>query len=457
MKRYPKYKDSSVEWIGEIPEHWDVKPLKHILRDGNEGIKIGPFGSSLKLEIMKPDGYKVYGQENIIKDDMSVGHRYIDDSKFSELKVYEIMTDDIVITMMGTTGKSKVIPNGIEKGIMDSHLIRLRSKQNTNPKFISLLINDSDYILTQIKNNSKGAIMEGLNSTIIKSLNIILPPLREQNLLMDFLDHKTNQIDTLIQKKQNQIDLLKEQRTAIINQAVTKGLNPNVKMKDSGIEWVREIPEHWETIQLKHLKQNEPYSFVDGPFGSNLKNEEYTDYGVPLIQLSNIGIGKHICNNVKFISNEKAEQLFKHKVSPNDIVIAKMADPVARAAKVKSDFKEYVIVADCIKLRVTNDIVDVDFLVYSINTDYVRAQAEIRSTGTTRIRIGLTETKRLKVLVPPLFEQLSIAKFLDHKTQQIDTIIKQEQQLITQLLEYRTTLISDVVTGKIDVRDEVIP
>jgi len=115
MKRYPKYIDSGVEWIGEIPEKWELIPLKHLLRSGKEGIKIGPFGSSLKLEIMKPDGYKVYGQENIIKNDFTIGKRYIDESKFKELIIYEINPGDIVITMMGTTGKAKVVPHGIKK------------------------------------------------------------------------------------------------------------------------------------------------------------------------------------------------------------------------------------------------------------------------------------------------------------------------------------------------------
>jgi type I restriction enzyme S subunit len=251
-------------------------------------------------------------------------------------------------------------------------------------------------------------------------------------------------------------DILKEQRTAIINQAVTKGLNPDVKLKDSGIEWLGEIPEHWDVKKLKYLAVNERYSFVDGPFGSDLKNEEYTDTGVPLIQLNNIGIGEHIIRNLKFISKEKAEQLYKHKVLPNDIIIAKMAEPVARSAKVKPDFKEYVVVADCMKFRPALDTINVDFLVYTLNRGYVTAQAEVQSTGTTRIRIGLTDAKKLKVVVPPIEEQNYIVDNLDENIKKIDKTVKKRGRQIDLLKEYRTALISEVVTGKIDVRDSGI-
>jgi len=216
-----KMKPSGIDWLGDIPEGWKVKPLKTLLKKGKEGIKIGPFGSSLKLEMMAESGFKVYGQENIIKDDFKVGQRYIDDQKFRELEVYEIKTGDIVVTMMGTTGKCKVIPTDFERGIMDSHLIRLRVSKKIIPNLVSLLINDSYYLFTQLKLNSKGSIMEGLNSAIIKSLSILLPPLPEQQQIATFLDKKTAQIDKFMEMTNKQIELLKEYRTTLISDVVT--------------------------------------------------------------------------------------------------------------------------------------------------------------------------------------------------------------------------------------------
>lgn len=223
-------------------------------------------------------------------------------------------------------------------------------------------------------------------------------------------------------------------------------MKPYLAYKDSGIEWIGKIPEHWDIKKLKYLVSSVPNSFVDGPFGSNLKNEEYQDSGIPLIQLNNIGIGKHLIQNLKFVSKEKSEELFKHKAYPNDIVIAKMAEPVARAAKVKSDFDEYVIVADCMKLSPNDALVNTDYLIYSMNTDYVRAQAEMLSSGTTRIRIGLTDSKKIRILLPPLYEQQSVNNFLNHKTSQIDTLIEKKQKQIELLKEERTAIINQAVT-----------
>ena len=118
MKAYPKYKDSGIEWLGDIPEHWNKIRIKYLLFGGKEGIKIGPFGSSLKLEIIKDKGFKVYGQENIIEDNFKLGHKYIDEEKFNELRVYQIFPGDVVVTMMGTTGKAKIVPEDIDDGIM---------------------------------------------------------------------------------------------------------------------------------------------------------------------------------------------------------------------------------------------------------------------------------------------------------------------------------------------------
>jgi len=159
MKPYPKYKDSGIEWIGKIPEHWEIKKLKYSLKPGNDGIKIGPFGSSLKLQDLVEDGYKVYGQENVIKNDFKIGKRFLTNKKFKEMTVYEILPGDLIITMMGTTGRAKVVSLNINRGIMDSHLIRLRFKKEISTDLVVILINNSDYIFNQVKSMSKGSIM----------------------------------------------------------------------------------------------------------------------------------------------------------------------------------------------------------------------------------------------------------------------------------------------------------
>lgn len=207
-----------------------------------------------------------------------------------------------------------------------------------------------------------------------------------------------------------------------------------------------DLPAHWDEKRLGFLAKEHKAAFVDGPFGSDLKTSDYKDSGVPLIQLNNIRDSKHVMRNMKFVTEEKKKKLTRHIALPCDVVIAKMADPVARAAVVTSEYPEYVIVADCVKLTPNTNLVDLAYLVWAINSDVVRINAELVSTGTTRIRINLSELKKLKIPYPTFSEQKAISNFLDHETAKIDTLIDKQQQLIKLLKEKRQAVISHAVT-----------
>jgi type I restriction enzyme S subunit len=216
--------------------------------------------------------------------------------------------------------------------------------------------------------------------------------------------------------------------------------------KDSGVEWLGDVPTHWIKRNLQDTAIAEKYSFVDGPFGSDLKNEEYSENGVPLIQLNNIAIGTHNLESLKFVPIEKANQLKKHNAFPGDIVIAKMADPVARAAIVSSDYDQYLIVADCVRLTVNRVSWNVKFVQYWINSPSINAIAETLSGGITRIRINLGALKKLPIFQIPLEEQDAIAAFLDCETGKIDALIAEQQRLVELLAEKRQAVISHAVT-----------
>lgn len=454
IKQFSKeFRSTSLLGVKEIPIHWEEKELKFCLKNGSEGIKIGPFGSALKFEMLVDSGYKVYGQENLIKDSFEIGNRFITEEKFTELAVYEIKEGDVLISMMGTIGKCKVVPKGIQKGIMDSHLIRLSFNQSVVlSEFAALLIQEAFYIDTQLSLNSKGSIMSGLNSSIIKNLKLLVPTIEEQRLLLNYVNKKTNQLDDLISAKNHVVKLLEEKRQAMITEVVTKGLNLNVKMKDSGVEWIGEIPEHWDVSALKFLADEQKHSFVDGPFGSDLKNEEYVKTGVPVIQLNNIRNGKLRLNKINYVTPNKAEALNRHTAFPGDLVIAKMAAPVARAAIVPNNFEKYIIVADCIKLKL-KELYNNEFVNYAINTPHVIAQAESLANGTTRTRVNLSIVKNLKIVIPNYEEQFEIVQYLKENVAEWDWIISKVNLQIQKLKEYRQSLIYEAVTGKIDVRD----
>jgi type I restriction enzyme S subunit len=210
------------------------------------------------------------------------------------------------------------------------------------------------------------------------------------------------------------------------------------------------LPEHWLEKRLGYLVKEERAAFVDGPFGSDLKSSDYKDSGVPLIQLNNIRDSKHLMQNMKFVTEDKKQQLIRHLAKPGDVVIAKMADPVARSAVVADDFSEYIIVADCVKMTPNLELTNLNYLVWAINCDFVRINAELVSTGTTRVRINLGELKKLKIPYPPYIEQQKIANFLDHETAKIDSLIDKQQKLITLLKEKRQAVISHAVTKGIN-------
>ena len=221
-----------------------------------------------------------------------------------------------------------------------------------------------------------------------------------------------------------------------------------------------DLPLHWNEKRLGFLAIEEKAAFVDGPFGSDLKSNDYIDDGIPLIQLNNIRDSKHLLQNMKFVSEEKKLQLIRHIAIPGDVVIAKMADPVARAAIVNEKYSEYVIVADCVKFTPNLKLINVNYLVWAINCDCVRVNAELVSTGTTRVRINLGELKKLKIPYPPTAEQRDIANFLDHETAKIDTLIAKQQGLINLLKEKRQAVISHAITkglnSKAPMRDSSV-
>lgn len=214
-------KDSGVEWIGMIPEHWDISKVKYLL--GKKGVKIGPFGSALKSNEIKSSGpIKVYGQANLIRKDFTFGNKYIDLEKFNQLKNYEIEENDILISMMGTIGKCEIFPVGSHRGIMDSHLTKLNlCNEKVDSKFFRYSFSDSEITKVQLDLFSKGSIMSGLNSSIIKNIVVTLPPLFEQHRIVAFLDEKTAHIDHLIQNKEAMIEKLEAYKKSLIYEYVT--------------------------------------------------------------------------------------------------------------------------------------------------------------------------------------------------------------------------------------------
>lgn len=410
FKRYERYKDSGVEWIGEIPEGWKVSKLKYLIYclDG----KRVPLSSEQRGEMQ---GDIPYWGANCIID-------YVND-----------WVIDGEVVLLGEDGApffdkyKDVAFYSNEKIWPNNHVHILRTLQSINAKFLTYILNTVDY-----RNYIKGSTRDKLTQSEMKNIFIQLPSIQEQTAIANFLDQKTAEIDDLIADKEKLIELLQEKRQAVITEAVTKGLNPNVKMKDSGIEWIGKIPEGWEITKLKYI--------CSITMGQSPKSEEYSleETELPFLQ-----------GNAEFTDLYPQPKIFcdtaNKRSKVNDILLS------VRAPVGKFNISDRVYGIGRGLCAITAQKVYLKYLWYSMNVSL--EELSINSKGSTFEAVTVADVSNLSAIVPPMNEQISIANFLEQKTAEIDSLVSEIQAQIQKLKEYRQSLIFEVVTGKIDVRD----
>lgn len=283
----------------------------------------------------------------------------------------------------------------------------------------------------------------------IKRLRIVCPPLEVQRTIADFLDRKTAALDALIDKKERLLALLQGKRQALITQAVTKGLDPNVPMKDSGIEWLGEIPAHWSTVAIKRAARLGYKTFTDGDW---IESPFITDDGVRLLQTGNVGIGEYREKGFRYVSDETFRDLRCTEVLPNDVLICRLDGPVGRGCLAPDLGTRMITSVDNAILKPSTDF-DPRFIVYFVSSgpwlDWV--QALCRVGGGFRLRISRSMLGDLKIAAPPLLEQRAIADMLDERLSASRTLEAKLTTSVAQLREYRQALITSAVTGQIDV------
>ena len=434
-KRYPEYKDSGVEWLGEVPEGWEVKRLKYgvILKSKRVSGRETNLPYIGLENIESWTGKLIQSEEPMISDGQST---LFDpgDVLFGKLRPY----------------LAKVI-QAQASGICSSELLVLRPVDIT-PDFLVNYILNRDFIQT-VDASTYGTKMPRANWEFIGNLPILVPPHPEQHAIAAFLDRETARIDALIEKKQRFIGLLEEKRQALITQAVTKGLDPDVEMKDSGVEWIGEVPKEWKVVALRRVT----LSRCDGPFGSGLKSTHYVDSGIRVIRLQNIGHAQFRNENAAYISVEHYATLGDHSVKAGDLLVAGLGDekiPAGRACVAPENIEPAMVKADCFRFRLDPKRLQTSFAALQL-TSTATAASSVLSSGATRQRINLQSMSDRPIILPPQTEQSHIFLFLEKITLNINHVINHTQRQISLLHEYRTALISAAVTGKIDVRGEV--
>lgn len=447
---YSNYESTAIEGISKKPSHWELKQVRYLLIDGYKGIKIGPFGSALKLEDMVENGYRVYGQENVIKRDFTLGKRRISKLKFDSMGVYRVFPGDILVTMMGTSGKCEIVPDDIDEGIIDSHLLRLGLKKELIlPRFFKILIDETDEIKYQIKIQGKGSIMHGLNSSIVKSLQVPIPPIKEQESILDFLDYETARIDTLIEKQQRLIELLTEKRQAVISHAVTKGLNLDVPMKDSGVEWLGEVPAHWEVKPLKYLV-SEPLQY-----GANEAAID-TDISQPrFVRITDVlPNGDLKKDTFRSLPYEVAKP---YMLKDGDVLLARSGGTVGKSFIYRDTWGKCCFAGYLIKARINERFIPAEWFYLNTLTDFYWNWIESIQIQATIQNVSADKYNAFFIAIPPISEAEEIITYIEKNLNIFDALISKAEQAIQLMQERRTALISAAVTGKIDVRDWVKP
>lgn len=436
----PKMKDSGIEWIGEIPADWGTSKIKYLLREEKGSIKAGPFGSQMKSADMSHSDVKVYNQRTVLDNDFFSGEEYISNEKYGELKGFEVFAGDILITTRGTIGRTSIVPNNAPRGVIHPCLIRIRfDNSKILDSYLIKIFNDTNILSEQLKIHSNATTIDVVYTQNLVSLLIALPNIPTQQQIVKYLDRKCGEIDRVIAAKQKQNELLKKYRQAIIYEAVTKGLDKNVKYKDSGIEWIGEIPENWEIWKVKYVCD------VDKNRISEATDVDYLFNYIDISSVTEIGgIGETV--EMTFGKSPSRARMIASK---GDIIISTVRTYLRAIAFIEESNK-YICSTGFAVLTSMKRLIP-RFAFYQALSEHFIQEVVSRSVGVSYPAITSNALSNIKFLIPSLTTQIIIADYLDQKCGEIDRIIKSNDNMIAKLKEYRQSVIYEAVTGKTDI------
>ncbi|UMK53216.1 restriction endonuclease subunit S [Serratia ureilytica] len=426
-KAYPEYKDSGVEWLGVIPAGWYITKLK--------------FTASLLTAKSSCGDDKFVGLENISSGD----GKYINkEESISEGASITFKKNDVLFGKLRPyLAKSWL---ATFSGVCSSEFLVLRTEK-IHPRFLNYYSLTTNFI-EQVNSSTYGSKMPRASWEFISLLPVPTCSFILSEKIALFLDHETAKIDKLIEKQQQLIELLKEKRQAVISHAVTKGLNPNVPMKDSKNTLLGKIPAHWGLTPMSFLADSITVGIVVTPA------KYYKDSGVKCFRSLNVGENTIREQDWVYISEVSNNLLCKSKVYTGDILVVRSGQP-GTATVVRDEFCG----CNCIDLIIIrrSKRFDSNFICMQINSPFVKKQVGMASDGAIQLHFNVEVAKKLVLTEPPKEEQSEIFNFLSQKNKYFDELMKKSELQISLLQERRTALISAAVTGKIDVRDWVAP
>lgn len=423
MNKYPTYKETGIEWIGEIPTNWNLKKLKYLVSQRAETIEEADLNLAVENIESGTGKLKNLTAEKSYQGALSKFCK--GDTLFNKLRPY-----------------LHKVYYAEKDGGLNGELLILYSKGEIDPKFLFYSLFNKSFI-DVVDSSTQGTKMPRANwETFINQLPLSFPDTKEeQTQIANYLDTKTAEIDTIIAAKKKLIQLYEEEKAAIINQAVTKGINPDVKLKPSGVEWLGDIPEHWQSVSLKWISN----IFSGGTPSKN--NPDYWHNGdIPWLNSGTVNQG-FITEPSEYITEEGLANSSAKWIPESSLVMA-----LAGQGKTKGMVAQVMFKTTCnqsLGVIVPNEKVDNKFLMYWLRKNY----QNIRNLGggDKRDGINLEMIGRIPVPITTIEEQSEIVEHIETNFNVLDAKIKKANQLIELLTEYRTTLISEVVTGKIKV------
>jgi type I restriction enzyme S subunit len=440
-KKYERYKDTGVEWIGKIPEEWDLSKIKYIPKYEYKSFVDGDW---IESPYITDEGIRLIQTGNIgIGSYKEQGYRYISEDTFKDLNCTEVYPNDVLICRLaGPVGRACLAPSLTERMITSVDVCILKPKDNIDRRYLVYILSYDGY-LQEADFLARGGTRQRISRTQLGNINILLPPTDQQKSIANFLDQKTAEIDGLIADKEKLIELLQEKRQAIITETVTKGLNPNVKMKDSGIEWIGEIPEHWNVEPIKYMVKT-----IQTGTTPTTKNDDYFDGDIQWFTPGDFHGSKELYEASRKISNLAVIDNEARLFPKNTVMIVGIGATVGKVAKlgVEGSFNQQIT-----GLIVNEQRLNCDYLYYWL---YINQETIKNISNYTTLPIINNEfVKNFECLSLPLDEQQAIVNYLNQKTSEIDDLILKIRLQIQKLKEYRQSLISEAVTGKIDVRE----
>lgn len=417
--------------IGDIPVDWEVVSTLDIIKKGPRAIKIGPFGSQLKKEYFVQSGYKVYGQENVFKNDFMLGNRRLDKRRFEMLSSFQLHPGDVVITMMGTIGMCAIVPESIEPGIMDSHLLRLKVDENQySKKLLVQLISNSSIIKKQIKQLSVGSIMEGLSSNIIKKLIFPSPPTHEQRKIAEIL----SAADEAIEKKHEIIEKTKELKKGLMQELLTRGIG-HTKFKKTEIG---EIPEDWQLTKLGNFAMVR-YGIGQPP--------EIAGEGVPMIRATNIKEGKIIPYGLIYVKNNKFPSSKEPYLKEGNLLVVRSGAYTGDIGLITKRWEGAIAGYDLI-VTPSYELNSL-FLSFYLLSPYVQKKYFVSlKDRSAQPHLNAKQIEMTPLALPSLSEQEIIASVLEGLDQKVELEISRVENLET----IKAGLMQILLTGRLRVR-----